>query len=176
MPSDGLRTWQRAATQSVPAQHWKPFTPRTPPPSRPIFALPPLQPISPRPVPNAQSPAWSTGVGQNSRQPAQRIGSQPRPGELIFVLLVLIVLFGIKGRRKRSRYIPVRTRRLADADFIQRWYSDPNTREKRLRRSDYHYDHRWPFSKGGSHNPSNVRVISKKENLRKGAKIPGPFD
>ena len=36
----------------------------------------------------------------------------------------------------------------------------------------HHVDHVWPFSRGGSHTTDNLRVIEKKKNLRKGAKLP----
>lgn len=33
-------------------------------------------------------------------------------------------------------------------------------------------DHIWPISRGGWHHPSNMRVITKEENRRKGSKLP----
>jgi hypothetical protein len=38
--------------------------------------------------------------------------------------------------------------------------------------SKHHIDHIWPYSKGGSHTVDNLRVVARKENLRKGAKRP----
>jgi CRISPR/Cas system Type II protein with McrA/HNH and RuvC-like nuclease domain len=41
---------------------------------------------------------------------------------------------------------------------------------------DYEFDHYVPFSKGGSSDPDNIRIIPKKENRKKGAKMPSFFD
>jgi len=35
----------------------------------------------------------------------------------------------------------------------------------------HHVDHIFPVSKGGTHHPSNLQILTAKENLSKGAKI-----
>ena len=35
----------------------------------------------------------------------------------------------------------------------------------------HHVDHIFPVSKGGTHHPSNLQILTAKDNLRKGAKI-----
>jgi hypothetical protein len=74
-----------------------------------------------------------------------------------------LILFVRWKRQKRSRYIPKSTRRAVIARDLKGAKFDP---EK------HHIDHVWPFSRGGSHTTDNLRVIEKKENLRKGAKRP----
>lgn len=86
-------------------------------------------------------------------------------GLLIF-LVVLIVL----GQKKRTRHIPTRSKRLAWAKFYQEFYRDPANKDKKLREKDYEFDHVVPFSKGGTNDPENIRVLPRKENRRKGAR------
>lgn len=38
--------------------------------------------------------------------------------------------------------------------------------------SKHHIDHIVPFSRGGDNSPENLRVVDKKQNLRRGAKMP----
>lgn len=85
---------------------------------------------------------------------------------LLIVLLVLIVL----SQGKRTRHIPTKSRRLAWAKFHQEFYRNPANAGKKLRMKDYEFDHIVPFSKGGTHDPENIQILSKKENRRKGAK------
>jgi hypothetical protein len=68
---------------------------------------------------------------------------------------------------KRSRYIPTSVRRKVIARDLK---------GERYDSRKHHIDHRWPFSRGGSHTADNLRVISKKANLCKGAKKPGLRD
>jgi hypothetical protein len=85
------------------------------------------------------------------------------PQEQVIGGFVAIICFGRLQSRRRSRYIPKSVRRAVIARDLKGEGFDP---EK------YHIDHRWPYSKGGSHTTDNLRVIEKKENLRKGAKRP----
>jgi 5-methylcytosine-specific restriction endonuclease McrA len=59
---------------------------------------------------------------------------------------------------------------LAWAKFLQEFYRNPDNNGKKLRMKDYEFDHIVPFSKGGTHDPENIQILSKKENRRKGAK------
>lgn len=85
---------------------------------------------------------------------------------LAFILFVLI----LAGRRRHSRYIPKKSKDLAWAKFVQDFYrKNPG---KTPRRKDYEFDHKYPHSKGGSSDPDNIQVLSKKANRKKGAKLP----
>jgi hypothetical protein len=83
--------------------------------------------------------------------------------EQLIAGFIALIFFGRWQARRRSRHIPKSVKRavivrdLADEEY------DP---------SKHHIDHVWPFSKGGSHTPDNLRVIAKKKNLQKGAKRP----
>lgn len=68
------------------------------------------------------------------------------------------------SRPKRSRYIPARERRAAKARHEL-------TGEK-YNSKKHHFHHDVPFSRGGSNTEDNLRVISKGENLKRGAKSP----
>jgi hypothetical protein len=87
---------------------------------------------------------------------------QPSQEQVIAGLVALIFLVRPQGK-KRSRYIPKRTRRAVVARDLKGEKFDPQK---------HHIDHVWPFSKGGSHTIDNLRVLEKKRNLQKGAKRP----
>lgn len=92
-------------------------------------------------------------------------GFQPFPAFAFAIVggwLAAVVLI-----RPRSRYIPTRVRRRVIARDLKGAKFDGRK---------HAIDHRYPFSKGGSHTEDNLRVVSKKENLRKGAKHPKPKD
>lgn len=75
-----------------------------------------------------------------------------------------LVAFGFRKRAtRRSRYIPAATRRAV----IER-----DSKGEKVGPQNYHIDHIWPFSKGGSNTTDNLRVIPKAKNLKKGAKRP----
>jgi hypothetical protein len=80
-----------------------------------------------------------------------------------FIFLAGSIISLRKRRRPRKRTIPLRVRQAVKARDLGNTPFDPDK---------HHIDHIWPFSKGGSHTPDNLRVIAKKENLRKGAKRP----
>lgn len=65
---------------------------------------------------------------------------------------------------KRSRHIPKSVRRQVIQKHIRKKGS--------YNPQKHHLDHRVPFSKGGSHTADNLRVISKRRNLKKGARMP----
>jgi 5-methylcytosine-specific restriction endonuclease McrA len=87
---------------------------------------------------------------------------------VIFIILVIFLLLLISKRKRRSRYIPVKSKRLAQAELYQKHYSDPKTATKPLRVRDYEYDHKHPHSRGGSADPENIELITRRENRRKG--------
>lgn len=87
--------------------------------------------------------------------------------EQVIAGFVALIFFGRWQGKKRSRYIPKRTRRAVTARDLKGEKFDPKK---------HHIDHVWPFSKGGSHTTDNLRVIEKKKNLQKGAKRPRMWD
>lgn len=94
-------------------------------------------------------------------------------GIAIFVLAFGLIVW-LLGR-KRSRHIPARSKRLARTKLAKEFHSEPSNRGKRLRYKDYEFDHYVPFRDGGDHEPENIRLISKRENRKKGARNPqGP--
>lgn len=80
-----------------------------------------------------------------------------------FLFLASGIIFLRKKRPARKRSIPLSVRQAVKARDLGNRPFDPDK---------HHIDHIWPFSKGGSHTPDNLRVIAKRENLRKGAKRP----
>ena len=91
-------------------------------------------------------------------------------------LLIVFFFIILLASRKRSRHIPTRSKRIAWAEFVKEYYNNPENRNKPLRKKDYEFDHFHPFSKGGTSEPENIRVIPKRENRRKGAKMPSFWD
>jgi 5-methylcytosine-specific restriction endonuclease McrA len=78
-------------------------------------------------------------------------------------LVALTVFFSRKRAVHRSRYIPASVKRAVIARDLK---------GERYNPAKHHIDHVWPFSKGGSNTIDNLRVIEKKENLKKRAKRP----
>ncbi len=68
-------------------------------------------------------------------------------------------------RPNRDRRIPKATRR----EVIER---DLTSKGLEWDPGKYHIDHVVPFSRGGDHSARNLRVIERKQNLRKGARMP----
>lgn len=69
---------------------------------------------------------------------------------------------------KRSRHIPSGVRKRVITKHIGKG--------RQYNPKEHHLDHIVPFSKGGSHTHDNLRVVEKKKNLKKGAKMPTPSD
>ena len=98
-------------------------------------------------------------------------GNISGPGFVLFLIfLVALFLLASRGRKRRSRYIPVKSKRLAQAKLFEKHYSEPSTANKPLRLRDYEYDHRKSFADGGSADAENIELITRKENRRKGRK------
>lgn len=93
---------------------------------------------------------------------------------LLFLVVVAIIVVALAGRR-RTPYIPKKSRDLAWAKFVQEFYRDSANHGKHPRRRDYEFDHIYPRSKGGGNQPSNIQVLLKKKNRQKGAKMPWDF-
>ena len=91
-------------------------------------------------------------------------------------IIVIVVIVIIAAAKKPSRHIPTRSKRVAWAKFILDQERSLGRKPKRLRMKDYEFDHIVPFSKGGRHDPENIHVISRKENRRKGSKMPSFWD
>lgn len=89
-------------------------------------------------------------------------------GALIVIILAILALLLVSRRRRPSRYIPVKSKRLAQAELFKQHYSDPETSDKPLRLRNYEYDHKRPFSRGGTADAENIQLITRKENRRKG--------
>ena len=80
-----------------------------------------------------------------------------------FAFLAGVVLYIRRRPAPRKRSIPAHIRRAVIARDLGTTPFDPML---------HHIDHIWPYSKGGSHTVDNLRVITKKDNLKKGAKRP----
>jgi 5-methylcytosine-specific restriction endonuclease McrA len=94
----------------------------------------------------------------------------------VFFLLIVIVIIVLLGSRKRSRRIPTHAKRMALGRFFEEHYRHPDNRKKPLTLKDYEFDHIIPFSRGGTNDPDNIRVIPQKENRRKGARMPSIWE
>jgi hypothetical protein len=89
----------------------------------------------------------------------------PMRGDYAFFISIFLPLtvFYRRASTKRSRHIRKSVKRAVVARDLKGEEYDP---------AKHHIDHVWPFSKGGSHTADNLRVISKEQNLKKGAKRP----
>jgi len=84
---------------------------------------------------------------------------------ILAIIPALLPLWLIKAPRL-TRYIPAGVkRRVLDRDLVR---ADD--------RQEMHLDHIVPLSKGGDTSVNNLRLLSKKKNLKKGAKMPRPWD
>ncbi len=87
---------------------------------------------------------------------------QPQNRILVSFVIAAVVL-SARASAPRSRRIPKSIRDSVIARDLKDQRFDPKK---------HHIDHVWPFSKGGSHTPDNLRVTEKRANLQKGAKRP----
>jgi hypothetical protein len=101
------------------------------------------------------------GLFYYSRYGAIR-GDKPWADCIVIGLLTTLLL-----RRKRSRHIPAAVRKAVIARDLK---------GKKYDSRKHHIDHKWAFARGGSHTRDNLRVIGKKENLRKGSRKPGLWE
>jgi hypothetical protein len=88
-----------------------------------------------------------------------------KPVEAIAFSFVLGVAAGFFFVR-----LPVRNRTIPA--HIKRAVLHRDLKGERFDSKIHHIDHIVPFSKGGDHSVANLRVISKTENLRRGARMP----
>lgn len=86
----------------------------------------------------------------------------PRPYQAPLAVMTA-ALIGLTTGKKRSRHIPAKVRRRVIERDLKGEQFDPEI---------HHVDHVWPFAKGGSNTTDNLRVVRKKDNLRKGSKLP----
>lgn len=98
-------------------------------------------------------------------------GAAPGDARTLFWILAILALIVFLGR-KRSRHIPIKSKRLAQAKLFNEFHNDPRNEGKKLHLKGFEYDHHHPYSLGGSHDPDNIRLIPKKANRKKGAKPP----
>jgi hypothetical protein len=82
-------------------------------------------------------------------------------------LSLLAGLFALGITPSRGRYITRKVKR----EVIER-----DLKGDKYDSRKHHIDHIWPHSRGGSNTGDNLRVIGKKQNLRKGAKRPSLTD
>jgi hypothetical protein len=87
------------------------------------------------------------------------------PGESIFVGFILAIAAGFLfvPYPNRTRRIPKHIRRAVIERDMKGQQFDP---------TQHHLDHIIPFSKGGDHSLTNLRVVNKTENTRRGARMP----
>jgi len=88
---------------------------------------------------------------------------QEQKQRVIVAGLVASVFLIVQQGKRRSRHIPRSIRKAVIARDLK---------SARFNSRKHHIDHVWPFSLGGSHTSDNLRVIDKKENLKKGSKRP----
>jgi hypothetical protein len=91
-------------------------------------------------------------------------GKVPDKSAVALAGMAGLAVFGFRKKKtRRTRYIPKSVKRaVIERDLKGEAYDS----------TKHHIDHRWPFSRGGSNTPDNLRVIAKEKNLRKGAKRP----
>lgn len=82
------------------------------------------------------------------------------------LLLGLMAMFIVR-RPRRTRAIPARVKRAVMLRDLKDRPFDPQV---------HHIDHILPFSKWGDNSESNLRVVPKEYNLRRGARMPGLLD
>lgn len=86
------------------------------------------------------------------------------PQAVGLAVLVTLAASAVFPKRKRSRYVRAAERRKVIAQH--------ELSGKKFRKGKDELDHEIPVSRGGSSTADNLRVVSRKENRRKGAKSP----
>jgi ABC-type nickel/cobalt efflux system permease component RcnA len=80
------------------------------------------------------------------------------------ILAGLVAAFVVNSFIKpRRRYVPASVKRKARAEFELKTGAKFNSKK-------HEYDHKVPFSRGGSHTADNVRIVDKKTNRSKGTR------
>ena len=94
---------------------------------------------------------------------ANRLAGRPALESLLWGVVAAVV---VSMRAKpQSRHIPAAVRRRKEAEHVLKT-------GKKFDRKKYELDHEVPWSSGGGHHESNIRVVEKKKNRSKGAKSP----
>jgi hypothetical protein len=94
---------------------------------------------------------------------AQKLGYSMQESIVFGALLGIAAGFALVRPPDRNRRIPSGVRRAVIARDLKGVPFNPKI---------HHLDHIVPFSKGGDNSVANLRVISKTENLRRGANMP----
>lgn len=94
---------------------------------------------------------------------AQKSGYSMQESVVFGALLGIAAGFVFVRPPDRNRRIPAGVRRAVIARDLKGVPFDPKI---------HHLDHIVPFSKGGDNSVENLRVVSKTENLRRGASMP----
>jgi len=79
------------------------------------------------------------------------------------VAAYIVAGLAVATAKPRSRHISAKVRRKVIERDLKGQKYDPKK---------HHVDHVWPYSRGGSSTEDNLRVLDKRENLKKGAKKP----
>jgi hypothetical protein len=93
-----------------------------------------------------------------------RMGLKPQDATIAALVVAGVAVARMKPR---GRYISAKVKRAVIARDLK---------GEKYNSKKHHIDHVWPHSRGGSNTEDNLRVISKKANLKKGAKKPSIGD
>ena len=92
-----------------------------------------------------------------------KMGYTPKEAIAFAFVFGIATTFVLVRPPSRSRVIPKSVRRAVIERDLKGERFDPNI---------HHIDHIVPYSRGGDHSVANLRVLPKKDNLRRGARMP----